>query len=69
MVDIQITQGKSGKWTGGENDVRWNRASIVGVTFGAVGVDYREASGGGVKKAIGGEEVKCRDVPSPTKLW
>jgi len=40
---------------------------VVGAAFGAVGVDYREGGGGGVEKAIGGEEVKGHDIPPPEK--
>jgi len=67
VVDIQVTQGEGGKGTGGEDNVRWNRTSVVGATFGAIGVDYCKASRGGVKKAIRGEEVKCHDVPPAKK--
>ena len=67
MVDIQVSQGKGGKGTGGEDYVRWNRTSGVGATFGAIGVNYGKASRGGVKEAIEGEEVKCDDVPRAKK--
>jgi len=53
--------------TGGEVDILWNRTSVVGATFGAVGVDYSKASGGGVKENIRGEEVKGHDVTNPKK--
>jgi len=68
-MDIQVTQGEGGEGTGGEDYVWWNRAGVVGATFGAVGVDYREASGGGVKETIRGEEVKCHDISPSKKPW
>jgi len=66
-MDVQVTQAERGKGTVGEDNVRWNRESVVGATFCAVGVDYCETSGGGVKEAIGGEEVKYHDVPPSKK--
>ena len=67
VLDIQITQCEGGKGAGGKNDVRWNRASIVGTALGAVRVDYRETSGGGVEKAVGGEEVQCHNITPSEK--
>ena len=68
-MDIQVTQSQGGKGAGGENDIPWDRAGVVGATFGAVGVDYREAGGGGVEKTIRGEEVKRHNIPPPEKPW
>jgi len=68
-MDIQVTQGEGGKGTGGKDDVRRNRASVVGATFGAVGVDYGEARGGGVEETIRGEEVNCHDFSPSKKPW
>jgi len=65
VVNIKVTQGEGGKGTGGEDQVRWNRTSVVGAAFGAVGVDYCKASGGGVKETIRGEEVKRHDISPP----
>ena len=67
VVNVQVTQGEGGKGTGGEDNVQWDRTSVVGATFGAVRVDYCETSRGGVKETIRGEEVKCHDVPPPKR--
>jgi len=66
-MDVEVTQGEGGKGAGGENNVRWDRASVVCAPFGAIGVDYRKASCGGVEETIRGEEVKCHEVPSLKK--
>jgi len=68
-MDIQVSQGEGGERTAGEDNVWRNRAGVVGAPFGAVGIDYREASGGGVKETVRGEEVKCHDIPPSKKPW
>jgi len=67
VIDIQVTQRESGNGAGGENNVRWNRASIVGTALGAVRVDYRETIGRGIKKAVRGEEVQSHHVTPSEK--
>jgi len=67
VVDIQVTQGKGGKGTGGNDNVRWSRTSVVSATFGAIGVDYCKPGCGWVKETIRGEEVKCHHIPPPKK--
>ena len=62
---VEVTKGEGRKGAGGENDVRWDRARVVRATFGAVGIDDREASGGGVEKTVGGEMVKCHYIAPP----
>jgi len=69
VMDIQVAQGEGGKGTEGEKNVGCTRTSVVGVTFGAVGVNYRKASGRGVKETIRGEKVECHDVPPSKKRW
>jgi len=61
-MDIQVTQREGGKGAGGENNVQWDRASVVGTALGAVRVDYRETSGGGVEEAVRGEEVQSHNI-------
>jgi len=62
VMDVQITQRQSGKGAGGKNNVQWDRAGVVGATLGTVGVDYRDACGGGVEKTVRGEEVQSHNV-------
>jgi len=67
VVDIKVTQGQGGEGAGGENNFRGNGASVVGEALSAVRVDYSEASGRGVKKAVGGEQVQSHNVTPSEK--
>jgi len=64
---IQITQREGGEGAGGKNNIRWDRASIVGAALGAVRVDHHETTGGRVEKTVRGEEVQCHNITPSEK--
>jgi len=65
-VYVIVPKSERGEMGYRKYNVRGDGAGVVATTFGARGVDYREASGRGVEKAVRGEEVQGHNI-TPSK--